>query len=497
MIPRNALTRKRLRHVLSPPKATLAERPRRNSLWSNVKKLLLCDDEESLLRGLGRILRTLDFDVTPVDGPRGQELLRSQRYDVIVTDLRMPRVNGFEIISEAHRQNPTTPIIAMSGSAEIPDAVRAMRAGARDFLIKPFGIEALEEVLSGVVTLAEKPETPAPEPLDPLAWRDQFAPFFLGNDPSMLPVIATVSQVADTSCTILITGESGTGKELVARSIVSGSPRRNNEFVAVNCAAIPTELVESELFGHTKGAFTGATSTRTGYFARANKGTIFLDEIGEMDLGTQAKLLRIIQDGQLMPVGEERPVKVDVRVIAATNRDLPERVKAGKFREDLFWRLNVIPLEIPPLRKRPADVPLLVEHFVARSNTAHNRHVEGFDEVALECLKGHSWPGNIRELENLIERLVIVKGRGFIGVNDLPAPMRDVEVASVNGTVIPELPTDGTDLRGILDAVEDRMISEALERTGGNKNKAAELLGLNRTTLVEKLRRKRGAAASA
>ena len=460
-----------------------------------MKKLLLCDDEDSLCRGLARLLRTLSFDVTTADGPRGLAQIASGQFDVIVTDLRMPEVNGFEILDAARRHAPGTPVIVMSGSAEIPDAVRAMRAGARDFLIKPFEFPALEEVLEHVLGFSEK--TP-PVVLDPVAWRDRYAPWLLGEDSAIIPVLAMIAQVADTSCTVLITGESGTGKELVARSIVSGSPRAKNPFVAVNCAAIPETLVESELFGHTKGAFTGASSNRTGRFGQADGGTIFLDEVGEMEMGVQAKLLRVIQEGELYPVGQEAPVQIDVRVIAATNRDLAAEAESGRFRSDLYWRLNVIPIEMPPLRARPDDIPLLVEHFMKRANQHHRRSVLGVETAALDVLKRHSWPGNIRELENLIERLVIMNGAGRIGVSDLPSNIRAPSLIAhtpVHGHhhgPIPSLPDEGaTDLKTILEAVEERMIAEALERTGGNKNKAAELLGLNRTTLVEKLRRKR------
>jgi DNA-binding NtrC family response regulator len=460
-----------------------------------VRKLLLCDDEETLCRGLARLLKGASFDVVTADGPGGLDRLGRERFDVIVTDLRMPDVNGFEILEAVRRRSPLTPVIVMSGSAEIPDAVRAMRAGARDFLIKPFEFRNLEEVLSNILGQDEKTPTPL---MDPLQWRDTHAPWLLGEDPAILRVLALISQVADTDCTVLVTGESGTGKELVARSIVAGSPRATKPFVPVNCAAIPNSLVESELFGHAKGAFTGATVARTGRFGQAHTGTIFLDEIGEMELGVQAKILRVIQDGQLSPVGEESAVQIDVRVIAATNRNLQDAVEDGKFREDLYWRLNVIPIEMPALRTRSTDIPLLTEHFLRRANAHHRRNVSGLSVDALDLLQRHRWPGNIRELENLIERLVIMKGQGPIGVSDLPAQIRAAEdstplpSSSSNGHRFPELPEGGpTDLRAILEAVEEKMIAEALERTGGNKNKAAELLGLNRTTLVEKLRRKR------
>ena len=465
-------------------------------------KVLLCDDEEPLCRGLARMLRST-FDVVTADGPGGLALLGRETFDAVVTDLRMPVVNGFDILEAIRRQNPGTPVIVMSGSAEIHDAVRAMRAGARDFLIKPVDGKGLEEVLLNALGTASV--TPEPVPMtDPIAWRDRFAPWLLGSDPAMLPVFATLAQVADANCTVLITGESGTGKEVVAKAIVAGSSRARRPFVPVNCAAIPPSLVESELFGHAKGAFTGATHARAGRFAQADGGTIFLDEIGEMELGVQAKLLRLIQDGVLYPVGEETPQHVDVRILAATNRNLEAEVAAGRFRADLFWRLNVIPIELPSLRQRLSDLQALCDHFIRRANERNRRQVAGIDAEAIRALKRHAWPGNIRELENLIERLVIIRGAGMISFADLPPALRGAResapppppaatVTTAGG--MPAFPDEGTDLRAILEQVEERMIAEALERTGGNKNRAAELLGLNRTTLVEKLRRKRIAPA--
>jgi DNA-binding NtrC family response regulator len=450
-------------------------------------KILLCDDEESLCRSLGRILRTAGHEVVVADGPGGRDRLKDERFDLILTDIRMPVVNGFEILAAARLHAPGTPVIAMSGSAEIPDAVKAMHAGARDFLIKPFDMKALEEAVSNVL----RPPPPPGPTANPISWRDKNAPWMLGADPAMVPVLGLLSQVADTRCTVLITGESGTGKELAARSLHAGSMRAAKPFVPVNCAAIPPSLVESELFGHAKGAFTGATTARIGRFAQADGGTIFLDEVGEMELGVQAKLLRLIQDGELYPVGEESPQKIDVRILAATNRNLEREVAAGKFRADLFWRLNVIPVEMPSLRNRSTDITRLAEHFLNRANERHRRQVAGIDPVAMGALRNYSWPGNIRELENVLERLVIVKGAGTLALADLPPAIRTPRDVTPLSTPMPELPKDGTDLRAMLEAVEERMIGEALERTGGNKNRAAELLGLNRTTLVEKLRRRK------
>jgi DNA-binding NtrC family response regulator len=458
-------------------------------------KVLLCDDEEALCRGMARLLRSVSHEVVTTDGPGGLQRIERESFDVVVTDLRMPGVDGFGILDAVRTRSPQTPVIVMSGSAEVPDAVRAMRSGARDFLVKPIDLKCLEEALAAALGLSGAVCQTVPP--DPIAWRDRHAQWLLGNDPTMIGVLSLVAQVADTDCTVLITGESGTGKELVARSLVAGSARAKRPFVAVNCAAIPSGLVESELFGHAKGAFTGATTTRTGRFAEADGGTILLDEIGEMEPAVQTKLLRLIQDGVLRRVGEDVDQRIDVRILAATNRKLDSDVATGRFRADLFWRLNVIPIEVPPLRHRISDIPLLCEHFIRRFNEKNRRNVTGLTPEAMAALKQYGWPGNIRELENLLERLVILKGAGPIGLGDLPSNVRQASTGRVTPlTPIPDLPTDGTDLRAMLESVEDRMIAEALERTGGNKNRAAELLGLNRTTLVEKLRRKRATTAS-
>jgi DNA-binding NtrC family response regulator len=444
---------------------------------------------------MARLLRSISYDVVITDGPGGLDRIAHEEFDAVVTDLRMPGVDGFGILDAVRSKSPSTPVIVMSGSAEVPDAVRAMRSGARDFLVKPVDLKCLEEALATALGLSSAVPVGLPPP-DPLAWRDRNAPWLLGNDLSMQSVYSLLAQVADTDCTVLITGESGTGKELVARSLVAGSARAKKPFVAVNCAAIPSGLVESELFGHSKGAFTGATSSRIGRFAEADGGTILLDEIGEMELAVQSKLLRLIQDGVLRPVGDDVDQRIDVRILAATNRKLDSDVAAGRFRADLFWRLNVIPIEVPPLRYRAADIPLLCEHFIRRFNDKNRRNVTGLAPEAVAALKHYNWPGNIRELENLLERLVILKGSGPIGLTDLPPNIRQTPTRVTPLTPMPDLPTDGTDLRAMLESVEERMIAEALERTGGNKNRAAELLGLNRTTLVEKLRRKRATTAS-
>ena len=309
----------------------------------------------------------------------------------------------------------------------------------------------------------------------------------IGTSQKMLNVYHVVDRVADTGCTVLITGESGTGKELVARGLHEASQRVSKPFVAVNCGAIPEALLESELFGHVKGAFTGAHATKLGRLAQAQGGTLFLDEIGELSLALQVKLLRVLQSHEYSAVGDTRTVRTDVRIVAATNVDLDRAVAAGSFREDLYYRLNVIHLHVPALRDRPEDIPVLVEHFLKRTNERLGRNVV-ISRAALQLLSDWTWPGNVRELENTIERAAILCQSSNVEPNDLPARVRGL---STNRTINPELPNGGLELRAAVEAFENELIRQALERTGWNKNQAARLLGLNRTTLVEMLKRKR------
>jgi transcriptional regulator with PAS, ATPase and Fis domain len=298
-----------------------------------------------------------------------------------------------------------------------------------------------------------------------------------------------VQQVCDTDCSVLITGESGTGKELVARALHAGSARAQGPFVTVNCAAIPENLLESELFGHVRGAFTGALSPRVGRFAAADGGTLFLDEIGELPLSQQAKLLRAVQEREIIAVGDAKPRKVDVRLIAATHRDLEAMVELGTFREDLLYRIQVVPIELPALRERPGDVPGLVEAFVRRVNAKRKRAVTGVTEAAMSALVAYEWPGNVRQLENVVERMVLLRAEGAIDSEDLPARMQKAVRTAARAQAL-ELPEDGIDLRDAVEQFENKLILQALERTGWNKNRAAAVLRMNRTTLVEKLKKK-------
>ncbi len=367
--------------------------------------------------------------------------------------------------------------------------VEAVRRGARQMLLKPIVGEELRESIAACHS-CERPET------DVRAWRQKYAPEIIGESAALMDALEMAARAADCDCPVLITGENGTGKELLARAFHRASSRASGPFVPVNCPAIPKELVESELFGHAKGAFTGATNARTGRFMAADNGTLLLDEIGEMELRLQTKLLRVLQDYQVTRVGESRPHQVNVRVIAATNRNLEQMVMQGRFREDLYYRLNVLQVQLPSLRERPEDVPLLVDHFLQEISRQRRLPAPTLSPRVRECLASYSWPGNIRQLRNVVERLVILHRGETVELQHLPLCMvqgvRGAE-ASTEGSApftALHLPPDGIDLRNALQQFEDSMIRQALMQTNGNKNQAAKILGLNRTTLVEKLRKR-------
>jgi DNA-binding NtrC family response regulator len=456
--------------------------------------ILVIDDHEATLTTLRVLLGRQGWDVTTAScGRDGLDAITAAPPDLALVDLNMDDLDGLTVLTQLRERSPKLlPCLMMSAENSVPAAVEAMRLGARDFLVKPLDprllVERVREAL-GSSTRADGRDPRA-------AWRDLHAPGIVGEDPRLLEVFHMLERIAPTDCTVLIQGESGTGKELVARALHAASNRRDGPFVPVNCAAIPETLIESELFGHSRGAFSGATHTREGRFAAADGGTLFLDEIGEMSPAAQAKLLRVLQDGEFVPVGETRPRRVDVRIVTATNRDLSAMAERGRFREDLFYRLHQIPLRLPSLRERVEDIPRLAEHFLERATARLGREVEGFSVAALQRLREYQWPGNVRELENAIERVVLLHADGgLVDVRSLPPPITSgvrAEPAStdIRSTLL-ELPADGVDLRGLLAKIEFELIDQALARTAGNKSRAARLLGLNRTTLVEKLRRSR------
>ncbi len=451
--------------------------------------IVIVDDEEAIREMLREFCEDEGYQVTAVgDGQAALQMVRSEPVQAVVTDLVLPGMDGIDVLEHVLHVNAQIACIVMTGYGTIERAVRAMKAGAFDFLTKPLQMEAVGLVLKKAL---EFQVLKRENLLLKQTVRERYGDGCLvGTSEAMRRVVEFVERVADSDSTVLIQGESGTGKELVARMLHFNSLRRNRPLVAVNCGAIPEPLLESELFGHEKGAFTGAQRMRIGRFEMAHGGTLFLDEVGEISLPLQAKLLRVLQERAFERVGGSRTIRVDVRIVAATNQDLEQAVRERRFRQDLFYRLNVIPITLPPLRARLSDVPLLVEHFMRRVNETKGTAIQGIDPDALEALSRYPWPGNIRELENLVERIAILKKAGRIAVADLPEkilacpapPPAAAEPVSFNG--------QGIDLVKEIEAYETRLIREALRQANGVISQAARLLHLNRTTLVEKLKRK-------
>ena len=424
------------------------------------------------------------FKVTEAEsGERALELLDQFAFDIVIADLRMPGIDGTAVIEAAHERYPGIVGIVVTGYGTVRDAVDAIKRGAADFIAKPFQFEELLHVLRKAVEQRRLTSENA-YLRSQLEERYDFGGI-LGRSQPMQALFQLLETVAQSSSTLLVTGETGTGKEIVARAIHHNGPRRAHRFVALNCSAIPEALLEAELFGHVPGAFTGATGTRQGRFEQAHKGTLFLDEVGTMSPALQMKLLRALQEREFERVGDSRTIKVDVRVIAATNSDLARMVSEGTFREDLYYRLNVIHVPLPPLRERREDIPLLAKHFLARFAPDTPMHVS---QAAMRALMAFDWPGNVRQLENAIERAVALGvGREDVDVGDLPPEVSSVPSSSA--TPSGEFPEDGLDMPAYLSSIERDLIHRSLERTGGNRNRAAELLRIKRTTLVEKLKR--------
>jgi DNA-binding NtrC family response regulator len=424
------------------------------------------------------------FEVVQADsGERALELLEQFAFDIVITDLRLPGIDGARVIEAARDRYPSIVAIVITGFGTVKDAVDAIKRGASDFVAKPFQFDELLHVLKNALEQRRLRSENA-YLRSQLEERYQFGGI-LGRSRPMQKLFQLLETVARSNSTILITGETGTGKEVVARAIHHNSARRTNRFVALNCSAIPETLLEAELFGHVRGAFTGAVGARQGRFEQAHKGTLFLDEVGTMSSALQTKLLRALQEREFERIGDSQTIKVDVRVIAATNSDLARMVAEGTFREDLYYRLHVIPVQLPPLRDRRDDIPVLVQHFLEKFSPTSQMQVS---QDSMRALMAYSWPGNVRQLENAVERAVALSaGRLQIGLSDLPA---EVHVApSPSQAPFVELPDEGLDLPAYLAAIERDLIQRALDRTGNNRNRAAELLQIKRTTLVEKLKR--------
>lgn len=453
------------------------------------RPLLLVDDEGAFRRAVADYLAGADFEVTHASSvAEAVERLEGFAFDVVLTDLRLPDGEGTAVVEAARTRYPDIVVIVVTGHGSIRAAVDAIRLGASDFVTKPFQLDELQLALDRAL---ERQALKVENTLLRQQLRDRYRlDQLVGRSRRMQELFALIETIAPTSSTILISGETGTGKELVARAIHALSRRAQERFVALNCGAIPDALLEAELFGHVRGAFTGAVANRVGRFELAHRGTLFLDEIGTMPGPLQAKLLRALQQREIERLGEGRPVPVDVRVLAATNADLEQMVAQGTFREDLYYRLNVIPLRLPPLRERRDDIPLLVRHFlsVLGEQAVPMRRDVVFSQEAMRRLMAFDWPGNIRQLENTVERaLALSPQRSQIDVSVLPADIRgEVDDARQVPLVLPD---DGFDLEWTLATVERGFVQQALVRTEGNRSRAADLLSVKRTTLVEKVKR--------
>lgn len=446
------------------------------------KRILAVDDEPSMRRLLEISLRQAGYQ--PVVAENGEEaltILRTDNIDLVVSDLHMPVMDGLKLLEALRAENIETPVIIVTAQGEIASAVQAMKLGASDYILRPFDLETLEIAISRALSVTRLK-------IENQFLRDeaeQIGKSLIGESPAIRKVHQAISQVAAEKATVLIAGETGTGKELVARAIHQQSPRKNALFVAVNCAAIPSEMLESELFGHERGAFTGAVKERIGKFELADGGTLFLDEITEMPIALQAKLLRALQEGTIERLGSNRQLNVDIRVVAATNRDPIQAIKDGKLREDLYYRLNVFRIDLPPLRDRLSDIKMLAMHFLKKRNVS-------IDERATQLLENYDWPGNIRELENVLERAAIVCDGKTINQQNLPADM-----LAKNDAITQLMPTSNKlasqthslSLPQALQAIEMQLITEALKQSNDNKSRAAKLLEISERTLWYKLSR--------
>ena len=439
-------------------------------------RVLVVDDEQSMRELLGIMLRQVGYDVTQADGGEAaiQALKTTDVFDLVITDLRMRKVDGLAVLRAAKEHSPHTVVLVVTAFASTETAVEAMKLGAYDYVTKPFKLDELKLTIANA--LERKRLQDENRELKRQLRTERGFDTFVGKSRRMMEVFETIRKTADSGSTVMITGESGTGKELVARAVHQESGRRSAAFVSVNCGAIPETLMESELFGHVKGAFTGAVQSTEGLFSAADGGTLFLDEITEIPQSVQVKLLRAIQEREIRRVGDARDVKVDVRLIAASNRDLVKAVADGVLREDLYYRLNVIPIHLPPLRERTEDIAILVAYFIGRVAKDVGKTVAGITPEALAVLEHYHWPGNIRELENVIERAIVLGSGEQITPDALPPQLAQ---PAQRGEFPVEIPAGGVDLEGLLAAVESRYIRLALDRAGGLQVRAAELLRLS------------------
>jgi len=453
---------------------------RATTIPAQADRILIVDDDPSMRTALMESVRRLGFDVQgAMDGADAVERVSLYRPWLVVTDLKMPRLGGLDLIKEIKSRSPHTLMVLMTAYGTVETAVEAMKYGASDYILKPFSTDLLDRVIANLKARGADLSLPPSAPIDQRS--------ILTQDPGMVRLLSTVEGVAASQATVLIHGESGTGKELLARFIHSRSPRAHRPFIAVNCAALPDGLLESELFGHERGAFTGAVMKKLGKFEMAHTGTLLLDEISEMNMGLQAKLLRVIQEREVDRVGGREPVSVNIRVIATTNRSLYQEVEQGRFREDLYYRLNVFPITVPPLRERPADIPLLVRHFAAVSAARNGLPQPTVSPATYVALQDRRWKGNVRELENVMERAVLLAGNGPI----LPIHvLQDSSGQPTSPAAVPSVPLSS--VNGSLWEMERELIFQTLARVNENRTHAAKELGISIRTLRNKLREYRG-----
>jgi two-component system, NtrC family, response regulator AtoC len=456
------------------------------------KQVLIVDDEPNLRKILSAQLSRDGYDVlTAEDGEEGLAILHEHHIDLVVTDLKMPKVDGMSLLRQALAEDPDLPVVMITAHGTVDTAVEALKIGAFDYLTKPFDKEEVRQIVAKALRTRQLAGAEASA--------GQTAPGarfgIIGTSTGILELYALLERVADTPTTVLITGESGTGKELVARALHDHSSRKDKPFIKVNCAAIPKELIESELFGYERGAFTGAVSSKPGRFELANGGTLFLDEIGEIPVEMQVKLLRALQESEFERVGGIKTIHVDVRLVAATNRDLKKLIAAGVFREDLYYRLNVVPIRLPALRERAGDIPLLVEHFLRKFNERLKKHVSSVEPDALDVLASYAWPGNIRELENVIERAVLFCDGQKLRAQDLPPEVRGTLATTpapvTDADLEAALASEGglkEHVKVAMSRLERELVGRALAQTNGNVTHAARLLKISRKGLQLKMK---------
>ena len=446
-------------------------------------RVLVVDDDAPHAEAVAESLERVGYEcVVATSGRDALRMIEEQTFDIVVTDLIMDEVGGLEVLAKAKRELPDAEVVILTGHSTIKTAVTAMQAGATTYLTKPLDIGELR-------TVADKVSQSQRLARSNLELQRQLNERFgfegvIGNSPAMHAVVARLRQIAPTSATVLISGESGTGKELVAKALHNNSPRRYKPFVPLNCAALSENILESELFGHVRGAFTGADRERKGWFEHANGGTLFLDEVGDIPLTTQVKLLRALESGEIVRVGTNEPITVNVRLISATNRDLNEAIEKGTFRQDLYHRLKVISVKLPPLRQRREDIPLLIDHFLKDFNASHGKSVTSITPAARKVLMAHSWPGNVRELRNTIESMVVIDADGALDVDDLTEDLQAVAPASSNAGQggAPSL------VGRPLEEIDKFYIAETLKMTNGNREEAAKVLGIGERTLYRRIK---------